>query len=82
MKRQTLKSFLVLSAALFLSVDYAQKITDTYPHKQITLVVSYAPGGNVDLRARTLGMAVSKTLGVPVIVENKPGATLNHNRQS
>jgi tripartite-type tricarboxylate transporter receptor subunit TctC len=77
MKRQTLSRLLVLSAALFLTTSYAQNNTAAYPNKQITLIVSYAPGGNVDLRARTLGMAVSKTLGVPVIVENKPGANGN-----
>lgn len=77
MKTVTLKSLLALSSALCLSISFAQKSTDTYPQKQITLVVSYAPGGNVDLRARSLGMAVSKILGVPVIVENKPGANGN-----
>lgn len=49
-----------------------KKHTDTYAHKQITSVVSYASECNVDLRARTLGMTLSKILGVPVIVENKP----------
>jgi tripartite-type tricarboxylate transporter receptor subunit TctC len=48
-----------------------------FPQKTITLVVSYSPGGNVDLRARMLGSAVSKILGVPVLVENKPGANGN-----
>jgi len=57
--------------------SHAQKTSDEYPSKQISLVVSYSPGGNVDLRARMLGVATAKTLGVPVIVENKPGANGN-----
>ena len=48
-----------------------------YPQKQITLVVSYSAGGNADLRARMLGTAVAKTWGVPLVVENKPGANGN-----
>lgn len=55
----------------------AQKAGNDYPQKQISFVVSYAAGGNVDLRARMLGTAVSRMLGVPVIVENKPGANGN-----
>lgn len=63
--------------SLMVSVSHAQKSALEYPQKQISLVVSYSAGGNVDLRARTLGTAVSKMLGVPVIVENKPGANGN-----
>lgn len=56
---------------------HAQKAGNDYPQKQISFVVSYAAGGNVDLRARMLGTTVSRMLGVPVIVENKPGANGN-----
>ena len=56
---------------------HAQKPGNGYPQKQISFVVSYAAGGNVDLRARMLGTVVSRMLGVPVIVENKPGANGN-----
>ena len=77
MKHSAMKKLLILSTVFFFPASYAQKNAEQYPQKQITLVVSYAPGGNVDLRARTLGTAVSKMLGVPVIVENKPGANGN-----
>lgn len=56
---------------------HAQKAGNDYPQKQISFVVSYAAGGNVDLRARMLGTTISRMLGVPVIVENKPGANGN-----
>ena len=46
----------------------------TYPSKAIRLIVPYAPGGGVDIVARTLGDDISKRLGKPVIVENRTGA--------
>lgn len=45
-----------------------------YPTKAITLVVPFAAGGPTDVVARTLGAAMTKTLGQSVIVENKTGA--------
>ena len=47
---------------------------DTYPSKPITLVVGYPPGGSTDLTGRTLGVELSKRLGVPVLIENIGGA--------
>lgn len=40
----------------------------------IKLVVGYSAGGPVDAGARLLAPVLSKELGVPVVVENKPGA--------
>jgi tripartite-type tricarboxylate transporter receptor subunit TctC len=45
-----------------------------YPTKPITLVVPYGPGGGVDIVARAIQPSLSKTLGVPVVVENRAGA--------
>ncbi len=44
-----------------------------YPTKTINLVVSATPGGPSDLHARILGEVVSKELGVPIVIINKPG---------
>ena len=44
-----------------------------YPSKPITFVVSFAAGGNADTVARLSAEALSKELGVPVNVLNKPG---------
>lgn len=45
-----------------------------YPNKAITLVVPYSAGGPTDVVARTLAVAMSRSLGQPVVVENKIGA--------
>lgn len=46
----------------------------SYPDRPITLVVGYPPGGSTDLTGRAVADALSKTLGVPVVVENLGGA--------
>jgi tripartite-type tricarboxylate transporter receptor subunit TctC len=45
-----------------------------YPSRTITIVVPLAPGTGMDVIARLYGEQLAKTLGKPVIVENKPGA--------
>jgi len=45
-----------------------------YPYRTVTLIVPFAVGGPTDVVARTLGAAMSKTLGQTVVIENKLGA--------
>jgi len=47
---------------------------DNYPHKPITIVVGYPPGGSTDLNGRAIGAELSRKLGVPVIIDNIGGA--------
>lgn len=46
----------------------------SWPGKPIRFITPYPPGGSSDIITRFIGERVSKALGQPVIVENKPGA--------
>jgi tripartite-type tricarboxylate transporter receptor subunit TctC len=45
-----------------------------FPSRAITLVVPFGPGGNPDIVARAVQPGMAASLGVPVVVENRPGA--------
>jgi len=49
----------------------------TYPTRTVRIVVPATPGGAIDLIARTLSEKLTASLGQPVVVENKPGASNN-----
>ena len=46
---------------------------DRWPTKPIRMVVPFPAGGPTDITARTVGQALSVSLGVPFIIENKAG---------
>lgn len=48
---------------------------NTYPNKNIVMLVPYPPGGGTDAVGRLIGERLSKAFGHNVIVENKPGAS-------
>ena len=45
-----------------------------FPSRSVTIVVPNAAGGPADVLARAVSPGMSKALGVPVVVDNKPGA--------
>ena len=47
----------------------------TYPSKPVRIILSYTPGGPVDLLSRAVAEKVSARIGQPVIVEPRPGAS-------
>ena len=49
----------------------------TYPNRPIRLVVSFPPGGAVDVIARTIGTPLGERLGQSVVIDNRPGANGN-----
>lgn len=60
--------------ALGCAAAFQAAAQNAYPTRAITLVVPFAAGGPTDVVARTLGASMSKTLGQPIVVENRTGA--------
>ena len=58
---------LALAAPLFAAAQ-------AWPAKQIRIIVPFPPGAFNDTLGRTLAQELTKTLGQPVIVENRPGS--------
>src|SRR5215813_2703106 len=44
-----------------------------YPTRPVTLVVAFTPGGPSDVLSRIVGKQLEKILGVPLVIENRPG---------
>lgn len=45
-----------------------------FPEKNITMIIPYPPGGNMDMSSRPIAAKLSEILGVKVIVQQVPGA--------
>jgi tripartite-type tricarboxylate transporter receptor subunit TctC len=66
-------SGLVTAATTILTATPAYT-QESFPNKPIRIIVGYAAGGGNDVIARVVAEKMSKGLGQPVLVENKPGA--------
>ena len=72
------KRMIVISLALICLVSglgLGRALAAEWPSEPITILVGWSAGGSSDLISRMLAEALSKSLGVPVLVENKPGAS-------
>jgi tripartite-type tricarboxylate transporter receptor subunit TctC len=69
----TILNRVVLAAAVALALPTLAS-AQTYPTKPVRILVPYAAGGAVDVLARTVGQALSKTWGQQPVVDNRPGA--------
>ena len=67
-----MKPHMLTVAALLMAAGIAH--AQDYPNKPIRLVLGYSPSGAADVIARIVSEAMSRELGQPIIVDNKPGA--------
>ena len=65
----------VVCCAAALGAAPAASAQAAFPDRPLTLVVGYPPGGSTDPVARLMAQHMAKTLGQPVVVENRAGAS-------
>ena len=67
---RALTAFLALACLVGCGAD-----TGPFPSREIRIIVQSPPGGLSDQISRFMGLLLEEDLGVPVIAENKPGAS-------
>ena len=72
-----MKTFVSLAAALFAMLASLSAAAQEFPQpgKPIRLMNPFPPGGTADTLSRAIASRMNQQLGVPVIVENKPGGS-------
>ena len=73
MTNLTRRSALASLASLAATPAFAQ----TYPSRPITLIVPWAAGGSTDILARVIGQHLHQSMGQPIVIENRTGASGN-----
>ena len=74
----TVKAWLKLSTlVLGMALAAFDATAQLFPSRSVKIVVPATTGGAIDLIARSLAEKMSGSLGQPVVVENKPGASNN-----
>lgn len=65
-----------IALALLLSAGTSLAHAAGYPEKPVRLIVPTAPGGSIDTTARVIGEKLQAAWGKPIIIENRPGASM------
>lgn len=64
----------LLAASALMAVMPADAATPSYPTQSIRLIVPYAAGQGTDVATRVIADQLSKSLGQPIVIDNRPGA--------
>lgn len=73
-RRNLIRAAAGLTAGLAAGLVGAPALAAEFPDRPIKLVLPFPPGGNVDTLGRMLADFMSRDLGQPVVVDNRPGA--------
>jgi tripartite-type tricarboxylate transporter receptor subunit TctC len=60
--------------AALIAMAASTSAAEPYPDRPVTLIVPYAAGGSSDVLARLLNEPLSKSLGQPIVIDNRAGA--------
>lgn len=72
---KTTRRYTLLAVGAALAAPHAVlRAQPRFPERAITLLVPFGPGGIADITARAVAEHMSKALGQPVVVDNKPSA--------
>ena len=63
--------FAILAAAPLVATGV---LAQGWPSRQITIVIGFSAGGSTDIVARLLAEDLRKSLGQPIVIDNRPGA--------
>ena len=66
-----------LLAALVAWAAAPQALAQDFPNKALRMVVAYPPGASSDTLARSVAQKMSQSIGQPIVVENRAGASGN-----
>ena len=69
--------FKILAVSAALTVMPTLASAQAYPTHAIKIIVPAPPGGAIDIIARVVGEKLQTSMGQPVIIDNKPGASNN-----
>jgi tripartite-type tricarboxylate transporter receptor subunit TctC len=64
----------IVQAAILSLILVHPALAQTFPTRQISLIVPFAPGGPADFLGRLIGQKMGEDLGQQIVIDNRPGA--------